>query len=115
MRKLSCRFPDLDGPDHRRPRRVIHALFALTLLLLVMPVAYEIVILCLSNWQAMYGRIGHVETPILDRLLGAWNSSRWMIRSRLHGAFHNLPWRPSLIIGLGFAWALFMTFPLRRN
>lgn len=114
MRKLTT---SLTHSRHMRPpstRRTIHLLFGVCLVLLSAPLVYELASLCHANWQSMYGRIGYVETPILDSLRGMTRTVSRMLQQRTNRVFLDLPWRPSLIISLGFAWALFMSVPLRR-
>lgn len=116
MRKLSTSPLDLDHRSGRPTRRTIHMLFALCIALLIAPVAFEVATLCTTNWKAMSGRIDHVDTPILDTLTSTWKSSVGAIRQRVNGSFRlSMPWRPSLIIAMGFGWALFMSVPLRRS
>jgi hypothetical protein len=116
VRKLTTTAVDLDRPQRRSTRRLIHLLFALCLGLLVVPIGYEIGAVSAANWKAMSGRIDHVDTPVLDSVRGAWTDTVGAFRRSLKGAYRQtLPWRPSLVIALGFAWALFMGFPLRRS
>lgn len=114
MRKLSPAPLDSGAPCRRPGRWLIHSLFALALGLLLAPLAYEVASVCIANWQGMYGRIGHIETPMLDALHAAVIDSARLLRRHANGYFLDLPWRPSAIITLGFAWALFMAAPLRR-
>lgn len=116
MRKLVTSPPDLDHFSGRPTRRAIHLLFALCIGLLMTPLAYEVGAVCATNWKAMSGRIDHVETPILDTLSSAWRGTVGTFRHKLNGSYRlSMPWRPSMIIALGFGWAVFMSVPLRRS
>jgi len=115
MRKLPPSPLDLDLKATRSTRRVIHGLFLLCLGLLIAPLAYEIVGLCAANWQAMYGGVEHVETPILDTLDATYADAARVVRTRANRVIRSLPWQPTVVITLGLAWALFMSVPLRRS
>jgi hypothetical protein len=84
-------------------------------LVLLSPVLLEAARLCLSNWQAVTGRIEHVETPILDRVgiftWGLLHSGRRWMNYRLH----DLPWNPFAAMIVLLSLAFLVSIPLRRG
>lgn len=112
MRKLGLN-PGDDGKEGKRPKR--RALVAVVLGLAFSPIVFEASSLCAAQWRSMNGPIVTVQTPVLDTF--AWLfGSIWAIASQTVGkAFHNIPWRPSLVIPLTFAWAGAASLLLRRH
>lgn len=116
MRKFATSTIEFDRFQGRPNRRLIHVLFALSIALILAPIAAEVGAVCAANWKSMSGRIDHVPTPYLDALRVAWHDTVGMFRMGLKGAYRrSMPWRPPVIIALGFGWALFMSVPLRRS
>lgn len=115
MRKLDTLTLDQAPTQPSRVRRVINLLFALCLGLLMAPLLSEGASLIVANWQSLYGRMGHVETPLLDAIRSLLTGTTTTVRMHANGLFRNLPWRPSLVITVGLAWALFMSVPLRQR
>jgi hypothetical protein len=114
MRKLATTAKALDvGPPRRRP--TLRSTLAVLLGLLAAPWIYELTLVCVANWHAMYGQVIHPETPLLDAGGSVLGNIARTLRERLHSTFQNLPWRPSLVIAIGILWAAFMSLPLRQR
>lgn len=103
--------PDIDSSRSRAARLVIFVLAGLA----AAPVCYELAALSAARWAALTGPIQTVETPILDaigRALGeCWHFGATVVHDRLH----DLPWQPTILMGLGVCWLTFGWWILRRS
>ena len=114
MRKLSVE--PLVPLERRRRHGTAGRLVAVVVLgLLLAPLLYESLSLCVAQWRGLYGPIEHVETPVLDALGHATGEAARVVRWRFNRTFHDLPWKPSVAIGLGIGWAAIMAFSLHRH
>ena len=111
MRKLAPE-PIANSFAPRRSWRE-YALLAI-LVLICSPVLYEAALLCWANWHAMWGQVQSVETPVLDSFGTVLAAVARPVQMSVKGAFLNMPWKPTLVIGLGISWALVGIKLLRR-
>ena len=116
MRKLGVdRSNDGKLGEWRRRRTRLRTCLALALAVLLASAAYETLIVCAAHWRAMWGQVETVETPVLDAFVDAYEGLAVPVRGQVAHTFHDMPWRPSLVIGLAVAWALAGSRLMRRT
>jgi hypothetical protein len=114
MRKLHTTvIPDEEEVDSRA--RILRYALVVLLGIALLPLAAELLMSCLAQWQALVGRVEPPETPVLDSLETAWDWVSRNLRRHVRGLFLDLPWEPWQAMAIGAAWALFMMTAMRRR
>lgn len=114
MRKL--RSPDLAPVAHDRRRRDWFRWLPFVLLgFLLAPLFYELTISCLARWQALYGPVPQIETPLLNVISAKYSYMIRLGRRFAQSPFQMLPWKPSAIMLVGLSWAFVTALLLRRR
>jgi hypothetical protein len=112
MRKLKRNYGGDLPPTHWPTVRTV---VALALGILGAPLVYEASALCAAQWNAMYGTVQPVKTPVLDTIGALWTKTLYELKEPVARTFANLPWKPSLIIPLAGLWAFCCVLLLRRK
>jgi hypothetical protein len=111
MRKLST--VSIDNRPRVRKRRIMLMLI-LPPLLLLSPVIYESAVLCVANWQGLFGSHPHTSTPVLDVLGDAYQTTSHDFRLWSRGIFNRTPWRSSFVIPFAIFWTGVLALLLRK-
>ena len=114
MRKTHS--PQLAPITHDRRRRDWFRWLPYVLLgFLLAPLCYELTIVCIARWQALYGPVPRIDTPVLNVISVKYNYLVRLVRRFAQSPFRMLPWKPSAIMLVGLSWAFVTALLLKRR
>lgn len=89
-----------------RPLRRARAFLMVAIGVLLTPLIYDGTMVLLARWQSLFGPTPAVETPFLDALAAFVADTYRSFDQGTTRTFRNVPWSPSAVLGLGFAWVV---------
>ena len=83
--------------------------------MILSPILYESVIVCVAGWQGLLFGIHHqVQTPVLDVLGDFYQTTSFDFKWWVRGVFNRTPWRSSFVITFAIFWTAVLAMLIRK-
>jgi hypothetical protein len=81
----------------------------------IAPLIYESAAVCVARWKSVLGQVTTADTPVLNAIGAGIQTASRTVQGSTSSLFRTMPWKPSLVIPLTFAWAILAAVLLRRR
>jgi hypothetical protein len=101
--------------DTRKRRLRWRGILAVLVGVMLAPILYETTALSVARWRSLTGPSTSVSTPVLNSMQSSYNDLSRAGNRAVRSKFHDLPWKPRVVLACGAVWCVIGWLYFRKS